>query len=518
MKTFIKLLTIFCGITYLSSCASDYLNTVPTESTSTSTIFETTENAKLAVNGICKLMTRQYLSSQGLNGEGTIKMYYGNYGGNHFTLNLPGWATVISFTNTENPSSVYNYFAWYYYYMLIGNANSIIAYIDDAAGPENEKKFIKAQALTFRAYSFMMLAQIYCYRWSDSNNGASNGLVLRIDTSDGDMPLSTLIETYARIYNDLDDAIELYKASELSRSSSDNYSPDLPVAYAVYARAALNRQDYATASSCAKLARASFPLMNVSEYKAGFCNPNSEWIWSSFGSSSETLHFYSYFAYIAYNSSASVVRTYPKLINRELYTEIPATDIRRGLFLDPTGYTYATATGQAAKATYPGLYNRAFELYPDINNDAQIYAYMQLKIKANDMPGVGHLNHFRSSEMYLIEAESAYYSNKPEDAHAALNALIKDSGRDPQYSAVKTGADLLEEIKFYRNVELWGEGFDWFDMKRWGDTIVRKTYADGGNVISALAKTITPSENNKWTYMIPLRETDYNSAIGALPE
>mgnify|MGYP001481364131 CR=1 FL=1 len=61
------------GLTVLlASCGSNYLDTVPQSSTGTATIFETTQNAKLAINGICRLMVNQYLSSQGFNGEDVV--------------------------------------------------------------------------------------------------------------------------------------------------------------------------------------------------------------------------------------------------------------------------------------------------------------------------------------------------------------------------------------------------------------------------------------------------------------
>ncbi|KAA6314062.1 hypothetical protein EZS27_035267 [termite gut metagenome] len=206
MRHSVKILYLLI-ITFLwTSCQEDYLDTAPTDATATSTIFATTEAAALAVNGLCKLTTMQYLGSQGFNGEGTIKMYYGNYPGNYFFVNLPGWADIINSSYHENITSTYLYYPWYYYYRLIGNANAIIVYIDDATGPEKDREFIKAQALTFRAYSFMMMAQLYGYRWSDSNGGATGGLVLRLDTSTDGMPLSTLKETYDQIYVDLDEA------------------------------------------------------------------------------------------------------------------------------------------------------------------------------------------------------------------------------------------------------------------------------------------------------------------------
>lgn len=494
----------------LCACSKDYLETKPTNSTGSSTVFATTDNAALAVNGLAKLMTRQYLESQGFNGEGTIKMYYGNYPGNDFYVNLPGWSNIINATFYDNTNSIYCYYPWYYYYRIIGNANSIIVNINEAEGPESEKQFIKAQALSYRAYSYMMLAQLYGFRWSDSNNGNSDGVVLRLDESTGDLPVSTLGETYGQIYTDLNEAITLYEASGKHRESSENYHPDIEVAYAIYARAALNRQDYATAEDYARKARENHALMSASEYQAGFCNPNSEWIWSCHGSLEETLYYYSYFAYIGYNSNASAVRNTPKCISKELYEKIPSTDIRKKLFLDPVDLSYNLSTGAAGAA----LKAKAFELYPDIYETSTIFAYMQFKIKNNENPGVGYLNNFRSSEMYLIEAEAKYFQGKSAvEIQEVMNDLVRNSGRDGAYNCTKTGEELLADIKLYRTIELWGEGFDWFDMKRWGDAIDRKDAGRGGNFSSSLAVRIEPNLNSKWTWKIPLKETDFNNAL-----
>jgi len=258
-------------------------------------------------------------------------------------------------------------------------------------------------------------------------------LVLRTDISTGEQALSALKQVYDQIYKDLDEAITLYTSSGKSRTK--NYDPDKNVAYAVYARAAITRQDFNTAATMAVNARTGYPLMTNAEYKAGFYTPNKEWIWSSYGASDETLYFYSYFSYIAYNSSASAVRTYPKCIGRELFNKIPATDVRRGLFLDPTGYTYTTSSGLASSA----LKARAFVLYPNLYSTASAYAYMQFKIGAADLPGVGNLNHFRSAEMYLIEAEAKYFTNGETAAQLALEALNRNSGRDPSTPAPKRG-------------------------------------------------------------------------------
>lgn len=510
MKNILKIsIAALSGVMLLASCSKDYMNTTPTSSTATPTIFESTENAALAINGICKLMTRQYLGSQGFNGEGTVKMYTGEYPGDNCFVNLPGWSSVINGTMHDNKTTIYNYYNWYYYYMLIGNANAIILNIDDAKGAEAERQFIKAQALSFRAYSYMMLLQIYSVRWSDSNNGSADGVVLRLDTSTDEMPLSTMADCYKQIYDDLDEAIRLYTESGLAPDSKDNYSPNIDMAYATYARAALNRQDYATALDKAAKARENHPLMSNEEYQSGFNTPNKEWIWSCYGSADETLFYYSYFANMAYNSSASMVRNYPRCINKDVYDKIPETDLRRGMFLDPKDYSYTKSTGVAGKE----LTAYARTLYPAIYSTAKVYAYMQFKVSSTTQPGVGHLNNFRSAEMYLIEAEANYFLKNEKAAQASLNALTKDSGRDKEYNCTATGTALLDEIKLYRKIELFGEGFNWFDLKRWGDTLNRTSTEKGGNYITALAVSYGPQERNNWTWVIPSRETDYNKLI-----
>lgn len=56
----------------------------------------------------------------------------------------------------------------------------IIAHVDAAVGSDADKQFIKAQALTFRAYAYSQLIQLYSYRWADTNGGATNGVILRV--------------------------------------------------------------------------------------------------------------------------------------------------------------------------------------------------------------------------------------------------------------------------------------------------------------------------------------------------
>ena len=93
--------------------------------------------------------------------------------------------------------------------------------------------------------------------------------------------------------------------------------------------------------------------------------------------------------------------------------------------------------------------------------------------------------------------------------------LNHDSGRDPNYVCTKTGQDLLDEVRLYYRIEKFGEGRDWFNYKRWGLPIVRHDAAHGGSFHKQFAVTINPQDSNGWTWVIPNKEIDYNTAISS---
>lgn len=511
-KNIIKGIVLVGAAMATIACSKDYLETAPESSVSPSTIFETTENAELAVTGLSRMMTVQYLSSQGFNGEGTIKTWYGNYPGNDFQkCNLTGWSSIINSTYHERSTSSYDYYPWYYYFKIIGNANQIIENIDGAEGEQSDRDFLKAQALTFRAYSYFMMSQLYCDRWMDSNNGASAGLPLRLDTSTGDLALSTLGEVYAQIYADLDEALKLFGST--TRDRNYFYEANADVANAIYARAALTREDWANAVSHAQAARKNYKLMSSTEYQAGFNTNNDEWIWGVYEAEDQTLYYYSFFAYQGSNSSASICRSYPCAISEELIDQIPSADTRRDLYLVPTAAEYADSKLSKTTGRSTGtLYKRAFAEHPTwLYSTSYVFQYMQFKLRAAFMPGGGSFNLFRAAEMYYIEAEAQCELGNDTKAQALL--VEAEKNYNPSYTCNLTGADLLKEVKLYRRFDLWGEGFDWFDYKRWGEPISRKAIGKGGSFHATFAVTVNPSDQNNWNWIIPKKETDYNSLI-----
>ena len=255
--------SIALGVALLTSCDNDYLQTYPQDQISGDEISTKIEYCKYAVNGILKTMSTQMYDVQGENGEGTTKNWHNNYkSGYSQKCGLTGWANSINGNYHVNPTNGYNAYRWTFYYKMILNANNALDMIGNYEPGNNvdnaaKKEFYLAQVYTLRAYAYMQLTQLYCKRWDDSRNGQSRGVVLRLNTSNEALPCSTLGETFAQIYKDLDTAIGKFQACGLERS--ENWEVNEEVAHAVYSRAAIYRQDWAKSASEAKLARANYP-------------------------------------------------------------------------------------------------------------------------------------------------------------------------------------------------------------------------------------------------------------------
>ena len=534
MKKFINKYFVGACILGLSltatSCSEDYLDTLPTSGVGAGEALGTTENAAKVINGIADIMKTQHgYFGQGFCGENNIISQYENYCSQDYLYNIyaSGWSVIMNQQYHDRTSSIYCAYAWYYYYTIIGNANTLIANIDNATGSEEEKAFIKAQALTYRAYGYEKLLHYYAVRWKDSNNGSADGVVLRLDETTGDIPMSSQLEVYNQIYKDCQDAITLYEQSGMDREASDVWLPNKNVAHAVYARAALNREDYGTALTQAKLAREGYPLMSNAEYAAGFATPTSEWIMGSYGGSDENMWYYTYGTQFACNGYyGGTQQNGAGSLSRELAAKIPNEDFRKSLFLTEDKFEGDLFDGTKMNMTY------AFFIEDDLVAAAEKYvnehtpsgfsgAYEagyywlggHLKFWVFDTPGVSYLPFIRSSEMVLIEAEANYFLGKEADAIASLVELNATSGRNPNYTCDKSGNDLFEEIVAYRGFELWGEGFQWSDFKRWKRPSVRTIISKGGSAHSAIALTINPEDALEWTWQIPLNESDYNKGL-----
>ena len=299
------------------------------------------------------------------------------------------------------------------------------------------------------------------------------------------------------------------------------------MAHGLRARMALSMGDWPTAATSAIAARDGFPLMDEEEWLSGFnTNTLPEVIWGSHVIDAETTFFRSYF-YLASNTfNGSQIRNNPKFADRRLVDAIPATDYRRQVFLpDAPNSNTSAANGEGGwenntnpKYTTEAEFDAAIDSIKGVYglvSGHNIHPYMHFKLKQAN-PGTidpDDVIYMRSSEMYLIEAEAEAMQGNIGPAQTALQTIA--GARDSAYDATAftTTDALMDEIKFQRRLELWGEGFGYTDKIRWDEGIDHD--ADGGSGASAVLyqgayQVDRPSINDDWIFKIPQAEIDAN--------
>lgn len=118
--------------------------------------------------------------------------------------------------------------------------------------------------------------------------------------------------------------------------------------------------------------------------------------------------------------------------------------------------------------------------------------------------------YMRSSEMILIEAEAKAMMN---DITGSQNALaILGEARDSAFdkTAYTTREQLMEQIKFQRYVELYGEGFGYTDHIRWDEGIDLTNSGAAEVLYQNGFFQEKPSLNDNWVFKIPQAEIDAN--------
>lgn len=533
MKKFLKYSLYAAMALCMASCGEDYLETSPEEYTSKTQLFESPESAQFAIHGIGRLMCKQYFSSQGKNGEGTVYAYCSEFTGDGMQkLSYSGWAAIINSTYNQSNTNTNLHMTWYYYYRIIGNANQILENIPDEYASDAVKKewdYVKAQALTYRAYSYMMLSQFYCRRWTD-RNGQSRGLILRLDTSTDPMPCSTLAQTLEQVYKDLDEAISLFNTCGKDRDSDINmrWIPNVDVAHAVYSRAALLRNDWQSVVTHSQEASNGYSIMGIEEYMAGFNTANKEWIWEVFNDDTQPIYYYSFYNYMSASCAGSASRSYPPCISKQIVDLIDPSDTRLAMYAIPTmeelisdgvfdadgNFLKISGSGKVTKGDF---FNR---VRSEFTNNGRTYSttsvgyYLGTKFLVKSGVGDGCVPIFRMAEMLYNEAEAQYHLGNEAAAQACLNKATQPYQEG--YNCTKTGQDLWNEIIALRKFDLWSEGHSWVDLKRWGVSMVRKSWKDGGSWADYFAGedgNYGPEARNNWTYVIPQMETNYNNMV-----
>lgn len=486
-KIFLNITVLYLVLMF-ASCKKDYLETAPTDAVGTGNAFLTTENAKIALNGIHRILYSQHYSTQSEGGQ-SANMIFSDMMGEDLVNTTTGNGWFIAehrWQAHRNANSAMCYFEYAFYYEIIGNANQIIANIDNATGPDADKKLIKGNALFYRAWSYFQMIQLFGERFDATKPNDGLGVPLVLTPVVEIKPRNTVAEVYVQINKDIDDAMVLLSTS--TNRPNKSYQ-DLKVAQGLKARIALVQQNWAVAADMANKARQGYAPMAASLLTAGFNDiNNAEWMWGIAQQADQQTYFYSFYAYMG-NFSSTNTRTNPKAINSTLYNSMSNTDERRKQW-DPTGTntSFPLAAGGVRKP------------------------YMSGKFLINPAGGgisIGDLPFMRAAEMYLLEAEAKARLGQDGSAAQVLYDLI--SKRDPGYTlSTNTGANLLNEIWKHRRIELWGEGFRFYDLKRLNLPLNR----NGANhQVSVAVQMDVPVGDKMWQVLIPQSEINATNGV-----
>ena len=368
----------------------------------------------------------------------------------------------------RNYNATVNLVMWNTYYKTIAACNMVCASTD----PETTNPDLMAnlgQARAVRAYCYSILAQLYQFTYNAEN--ASKPCVPIVHESltaeqQAANPRASLQEVYDFIMADLNYAV----AALDGWARADKAAADQAVAYGLRARVNMLLGNYADAAEDAKMAiqvsgAQPYTLADVS--KPTFCHAeHNSVIWANMIVESNDvvqtgiINWPSHMSSL-YKDGYTGVGTYRE-ISSDLYSKISPTDVRKGWWLNEN--LESPLLDHPAYASWKG--------------NGVPYANVKFGVPNDNMVNLvadADWTLMRYEEMLLIQAEGLARSNQEAAAKALLEGWVK-ANRDANYTCKASDeAGLVEEIWMQRRIELWGEGFAWFDLNRLEKPIIRTT-------------------------------------------
>ncbi len=457
----------------------------------------------------------------------------------------------------EDPTNIYSANAWYYYLSLVEMSNLYlekIPYYFGYSGNSNgvsRADILKAQAIcrTIRAHAYFRLLQVYGPRWSFSNNGTTPVAPLYTEWNmDTDKELSTFNEICYFIREDLAFAME-----NLPEKETDNkIVPHKSVAHGLAARLAVLCEDWITAEEESRKVLELYPLTSNEELLNGFCEAAPSWVWTA-TCPVELIGYYSFQSNAAVNGAYNYFwneGTVIGSIDKQLYDQMKEEDVRRQMFIMPgNGNTMLNRlknkffasdgvdpfnmqlTGSVLRRTAQkvvSLYQPAFISDSDFSDSdynidqLNLYFGSQMKFWGHETgrySGKDEVCFMRADEFLLIRAEALTQMGRNAEALQCLNTL--NTLRSPGNEITASDSNLLMEILLARRLELWGEGFSFFDFKRTEQEMTRKIWVEGdvnsGNwlpEIESYGGTFnSATAANGWRAMIPASMVRANKNI-----
>ena len=422
---------------------------------------------------------------------------------------------------------------WTEYYNWIKNCNTVIGMAGE--NPSEEHRNGAGIAYAMRAMFYMDMARMFAQKTYALDKQAETVPIITEQTAPEaatNNPRATNEAMWAFILSDLDKAEQYI----VGYTRKDISTPDLSVVYGLKARAYLTMENWPEAEKYAKLAQEGYTMLSESEYldrENSFNNTNNNsWMLGlTFTSDDECINYND--GDSSWGSLMSIEMTVgngysgyaanygcPTVIDRHLYETIPATDYRKQHFID---FSLDEMTDPNAVLEALSGYTDYPENVYNTGSACGFLGGLSLKFRpaggdaGRDDYHIGFVQSvplMRVEEMMLIEAEAAGMQEESRGIQLLTNFA---KARDPQYVYGthneayynNSTSAFQNEVWWQRRVELWGEGFATFDIKRLNKGIIR-SYANTNHIEKYRWNVQTPPE---WMNLcIVQTETNYNTA------
>ncbi|MEN5378765.1 RagB/SusD family nutrient uptake outer membrane protein [Sphingobacterium kitahiroshimense] len=341
---------------------------------------------------------------------------------------------------------------WRSSYKKVFNSNQVLEILDKINPETNRIEYnrIKGEALFFRAYAYMQLADIFTLPFDQATSGQQLGLVLRKTAHVDEVSVrATLKDTYDTILKDLSESVTL-----LPENSNYKTRPTKAAAYAALARVGLVIRDYElvvnAASKCLLL------YDKLIDYNSLSQNSNAPFPLFN----EETILY-------ATTLTSNCLNPNVAIMDSNLVLSYAQNDLRKQLY-------FKTSTN--GRFLFKGKY------------DGQI--------------NYGSFAGIATDEVYLTLAEAYVHTQQIATGMLTLNKLLKSRFVRNEYVDLKTNdkQTALALIWRERRKSLIMRNVRWMDIKRInviGDTSITLT-----RKLKGISYELKPNDN-RYAFLIP---------------
>ncbi len=338
--------------------------------------------------------------------------------------------------------------AYSHYYRKIYEANTVIEEIASASGNEARKKAILGEALILRAYNYFHLINLFSLHYNEASNATNLGVPLITEVPKDNRSLynrATVKEVYDQIDKDLAEGLSLMQqgATYIPRTP---YRFSFASIYALFTRVNLYKGKWEEAVRYADMVVADKGMVvrKMSEDNTRRTT-TTEQFWAQ-EIMNPSIH-----PNLLLVSQTNLFLCRPIgyrlggfYIAHDIFYTTPTSDFRRGHF--SAGGTVIDSVALVVK----------YANQPNNPNAAQ-----------------ARYDCFTMEEVLLSRAEANLRKANPDitKAMADIEAIRKERFTAANYRALPTPATVeaaLEAVLKERKLELIGQGFRWYDIKRLG--------------------------------------------------